>query len=363
MPWLPLFPKSSANARKLRQHSADAVRRHQKLVENDPNNSGKATLFSKLYKAREDESLSFEEIRDHAQIYLTAGTSTTAGTLTYLVWAVCRQERIRSKLVASLRAHLASQGLEDDFQYDNIKGLAYLECVIKETLRLYPAVPHGMPRVVPAGGATLGGYHLPEGTNVAAQAYSLHRNREVWTNAEEFVPERWEEPTKAMRDSFLPWGGGSRSSYCPFLATILAKLFHEDHLETFSGSTSVTDNFFLYLKRLSRPAPCQHAASACHCALLPRFPRGIGLEQGRNDRPGHGYQNSNSLVATRQEVSHQTLLMGRRLGGSAGGWVSGTAGGQGARGLGGIEPIILHGFLRMTQPRNMERGHTCFSRN
>lgn len=223
MPWLPIFPKSSANARKLRQHAADAVRRHYKLVENDSSNaSQRLTLFSKLYKAREDESMSFLEIRDHAQIYLTAGTSTTAGTLTYLVWSVCRQERIRTKLVASLRAHLKSQGLEEgDFtEYDHIKGLPYLECVIKETLRLYPAVPHGMPRVVPVGGARIaGGYFLPEGTNVAAQAYSLHRNTEVWgPDAEEFVPERWEEQIKKMKDSFLPFGGGSRSSYWSFFS-------------------------------------------------------------------------------------------------------------------------------------------------
>lgn len=214
MPWLPIFPRSSANARRLRHHAADAVRRHQKLVENDSKDNVRATMFSKLYKAQDDESMSFEEIRDHAQIYLTAGTGTTATTLTYLVWSVCRHEYIRKKLVDNLHAHLASQGLQEEFQYDSITGIAYLECVIKETLRLFPAVPHGMPRVVPAGGANLGGYYLPEGTNVAAQAYSLHRNRTVWTDAEDFVPERWEEPTKTMKDSFLPFGGGSRGSGC-----------------------------------------------------------------------------------------------------------------------------------------------------
>lgn len=158
--------------------------------------------------------MTFDEMRDHAQIYLTAGT------LTYFVWSVCRQERIRTRLVERLRAHLAAQGVQGlDFTYEHIKGSAYLEGVIKETLRLFPAVPHGMPQVVLAGGAmtttttTLGGYYyLPEGTNVAAQAWSLHRNQGAWgADADDFVPERWENATKTMRDSFLPFGGGSRS--------------------------------------------------------------------------------------------------------------------------------------------------------
>jgi hypothetical protein len=30
-------------------------------------------------------------------------------------------------------------------------------------------------------------------------------------NGSSFIPERWETPTKEMRDASLPFGGGSRS--------------------------------------------------------------------------------------------------------------------------------------------------------
>lgn len=168
------------------------------------------TLFSKLYKAKDEESLSFINIRDNAQVYLTAGSGTTATSLTFLVWSVCKHDAVKRKLLGELYAHLEAKGLGDDFGYDDIKELPYLNCVIKETLRLYSAVPTGMPRVVPLGGATLAGRFLPAGTTVAAQAFSMHRNADVFPEPDCFVPERWEKPTKVMRDSFITFGGGSR---------------------------------------------------------------------------------------------------------------------------------------------------------
>lgn len=213
MPRFPIPPKSAANARRLREHAADAIQRHQALTDSSFGDQAKPTLFSKLYKAKDDESLSFLNIRDHAQIYLTAGSGTTATSLTFLVWSVCKDETVRQKLLDELRTHLAALRLEDGFEYSDIKDLPYLNCVIRETLRLYSAVPTGMPRVAPKGGATLSGRFVPEGTTVAAQAYSLHRNEDVFPQPDRFIPERWEKPTKAMRDSFMAFGGGSRSKF------------------------------------------------------------------------------------------------------------------------------------------------------
>ena len=49
----------------------------------------------------------------------------------------------------------------------------------------YGAAPGGLPRMVPPGGADMGGYFLPEGTTVQTQAYSFHRDPELWPHAEE----------------------------------------------------------------------------------------------------------------------------------------------------------------------------------
>lgn len=210
MPRFPIPPKSAANARRLREHSGEAIKRHQRLADSSTEDQVRSTLFSKLYKAKNEDSLSFTNMRDSAQVYLTAGTGTTATSLTFLVWSVCKDQIIKEKLLAELQGHLKAKGLGDDFGYADIKDLPYLNCVIKETLRLYSAIPTGMPRVAPKGGSTLAGHFVPGGTIVAAQAYSMHRIEEVFPDAESFIPERWENPTKAMKDSFMAFGGGSR---------------------------------------------------------------------------------------------------------------------------------------------------------
>ncbi len=96
--------------------------------------------------------------------------------------------------------------------------------VIDETLRLYSAAPGSLPRIVPAGGAILGGYHIPGGTTVSTQAYTFHRNPKIFPNPESFDPDRWTDPSREMRDAFMPWGAGSRSCLGVHIAKM--ELFH-----------------------------------------------------------------------------------------------------------------------------------------
>ncbi|KAF3769546.1 putative benzoate 4-monooxygenase cytochrome P450 [Cryphonectria parasitica EP155] len=230
MPRFPIPPKSAENARRLRQHASEALRRHQRLTENTPEGEVRPTLFSKLYKARDEDALSFENLRDNAQVYMTAGTGTTATSLTFLVWSVCRREDVQRRLVAEVQGRVAALaaaaggGGGEDFGYEDIKDLPYLNCVINETLRLFSVVAAGMPRVVPSGGATLVGQFVPAGTTVLAQSYTLHRNGRVFPRPEEFLPERWENPSKEMKDSIIVFGGGSRVCIGQHLAMMQMRL-------------------------------------------------------------------------------------------------------------------------------------------
>jgi cytochrome P450 len=189
-------------------YAEQSLRRHQTLIENDDKNT-KGTLLSKMYKAYGEESLTQSELVDNAMAYIIAGSDTTANTLTYLVWAVCSNSNIKERLVKELKT------LPTNYTDADLKLLPYLRLVIEETLRLYPAAPSALPRLVPAGGAAFGEYWLPEGTVASTQAYSLHRNATVFPHPEHFNPLRWENPTPAMRDSFMPFGGGSRGTEEP----------------------------------------------------------------------------------------------------------------------------------------------------
>ncbi|KAI1490110.1 cytochrome P450 [Biscogniauxia mediterranea] len=273
---LPLFEKPKKTAERLRGYATQSLARHRALVETS--DTAPPTLLSKLYRAEEaaataaaedsnnkkkdtaDVSLSLtmtpDEVRDNAQAYIVAGSDTTSNTLTYLVWSVCRDRTsgVRARLLEALA------GLPEDFSDEDLRGVAYLEHVIDETLRLHPAVPAPLPRVVPPEGAELAGYRVPPGIVVSTQARSLHKNPEAFPDPERFIPERWENPTKLMKDSFMPFGGGSRICIGLHLARIELRLatarffraFPNAKVSTSDGMSDAdmaAEEYFLFVPR------------------------------------------------------------------------------------------------------------------
>lgn len=171
--WVPIptFKRAAASGERMARYAQQSVDRYKNIVAQ--NVEPKPMLFSKVMDKKED-GLTDAEIRLEAGGYIVAGSDTTALTLTYLVWAVCHDINIRDKLVAEVTS------LPDGFTDDDTRGLSFLNQVIDETLRLFPAAPGSLPRAVPAGGADLVGHYVPAGTTVSTQAYSLHRDPSVF---------------------------------------------------------------------------------------------------------------------------------------------------------------------------------------
>ncbi|KAI1819802.1 cytochrome P450 [Xylaria intraflava] len=214
---VPLLKKAADIGIRLRKYATESVQRHYALVEREGPDA-KPTVFSKLYNAEGDESISMTEVIQNGQSYIVAGSDTTSNSLDYLVWAVCRDPKIQSRLVKELQA------LPEDFTYEHLRHVPYLDCVIDETLRRHPTVPSGLPREVPAGGEELGGYHIPAGYTVATQNYTLHRDPVAFPDPEKFDPSRWENPTPVMKEVLIPFGGGSRICIGLHLAKIELRL-------------------------------------------------------------------------------------------------------------------------------------------
>jgi len=128
---------------------------------------------------------------------MAAGIDTTGDALCFLMWELSqpRSRHVQRKLQQELLA-AKSNGVTDN----KLAQLPYLEAVIMEGLRCWPAIPMSLPRVVPwdeKGGKEIDGWWVPSGTVVSCQAYSVHRlgidSKGEWfpEEAEEFRPERW----------------------------------------------------------------------------------------------------------------------------------------------------------------------------
>ncbi|KAJ5893808.1 hypothetical protein N7495_005499 [Penicillium taxi] len=150
---------------------------------------------------------------------LTAGFETSAVGLTYLFWELSKHPEIQEKL----REELVT--LDPSIQFPKsaelppakaIDNLPLLEAIVTETLRLHAPIPGIQPRVTPAPSCTLAGYEISPNVRVNAQAYSLHRNPEVFPEPESWQPKRWlkEENSAAELDERRRWfwafGSGGR---------------------------------------------------------------------------------------------------------------------------------------------------------
>jgi len=63
------------------------------------------------------------------------------------------------RLVNEIRTAFTS---DQDITFSRAENLQYLNAVIEESLRIYPPIVVGLPRIVPEGGAYIAGCYVPE---------------------------------------------------------------------------------------------------------------------------------------------------------------------------------------------------------
>lgn len=77
---------------------------------------------------------------------------------------------------------------KDRLTFDELKEMNYLECVMKETLRMHPPIIMMMRRVLED--VQFKGHTIAKGTLVSVAPILAHNLPKFWTNPEKFDPER-----------------------------------------------------------------------------------------------------------------------------------------------------------------------------
>ncbi|CAI7612658.1 unnamed protein product [Penicillium glandicola] len=155
---------------------------------------------------------------------VNAGSDTTAISLRAILYYTLKNPQASMKLHQELTTALEETRISLPVSWkQSQEQLPYLDAVIKEALRLHPAVGLMLERIVPAEGLHLpDGPFLPAGTIVGANPWIIHRHRVFGEDVESFVPERWlkmdtesensfqDRKQKMLRATFT-FGAGSRT--------------------------------------------------------------------------------------------------------------------------------------------------------
>jgi cytochrome P450 len=152
-------------------------------------------ILSLLLAARDedDRPLTDDELRDELMTLLLAGHETTATALSWTLERVVRHPAVLARLTEEARSE-DSDG-------------AYLDAVIKETLRLRPVIP-GVVRYLTEP-FEADGRLLPAGVHVAPSIYLLHRRPDLYPEPRAFRPERFLDRPAGTYE-WIPFGGGIR---------------------------------------------------------------------------------------------------------------------------------------------------------
>ncbi|MET0634577.1 MAG: cytochrome P450 [Chitinophagaceae bacterium] len=183
-------------AKRLKQILSDLI------TERRRSNGEYTDLLDMLLNTRyEDngETMSDDQVIDEALILIFAGHETTANALSWILYLLANNKTALEKLRLEI-----SSGTNADL----LKN-PWINAVINEAMRMYP--PAWMTERVALQDDQFENYSYPKGTIIIPFFYGLHHNKERWTEASVFRPERFLEDEKPGRSkNFFPFGAGPR---------------------------------------------------------------------------------------------------------------------------------------------------------
>ena len=106
-------------------------------------------------------------------LHRTAGSETTATTLSCVTYYLLRYPTVYRKLQQEIRSAFKAY---HEINASSTTNLEYLHAVALEGMRMYAPLPFALPRVVPEGGDTVDGHFLPAGVSGKEKPLDLKRN-------------------------------------------------------------------------------------------------------------------------------------------------------------------------------------------
>ncbi|RPD58218.1 cytochrome P450 [Lentinus tigrinus ALCF2SS1-7] len=177
-------------------------------------------ILSKLLQANmaasDADKLPDDQLIAQITTIVFAAMDTTSGVLAHILHMLAEhpnvQDRLRQEITGAIRAND-----RNNLSYDQLSELTLLDCVCRETLRMFPPLVF-LPRtavkdaVLPLSapirgrdGTLMHEVAVPKGTSVVMSIHASNRNRAIWgQDADEWKPDRWMKLPDAVTEAHIP---------------------------------------------------------------------------------------------------------------------------------------------------------------
>ena len=184
-------------------------------------------------------------------IFFFAGFDTTSNTMSMVLYHLAHNPDVQRKARQDVFRII---GEENSAQIHKLFHMQYLLAVIKETLRMFPAVPLFAREVTQTHDSGVCPRFKEASTfGASINVFGLHYNPKAWNKPKEFIPERWLDPSiDADRSEddrlYCPFSIGKRAclgrqfAYVEML-TVISSLLQRYHISPTDDGASTVNMF------------------------------------------------------------------------------------------------------------------------
>ncbi|XP_054707900.1 cytochrome P450 4V2-like [Uloborus diversus] len=175
-----------------------------------PGKYKKAFLEMMINYHLKDSSFTLDDIQEEVDTFMAAGHDTTALTVRWAIYLLGLHQDVQEKVVLEQKS-LFGDDPHRVVTFDDICNMKYTECVIKETLRLFPPLPIVAREALKD--IQIGPYTIPKSSYIAMNMFMLHRDPKIFPEPEKYKPERFLTENSLDRHpyAFLPFSAGPRN--------------------------------------------------------------------------------------------------------------------------------------------------------
>lgn len=200
--------------------------------------NGNMNWIEKCLQLEQEGKIDMIDVREQVETILVAGMDSTGFTINTVILMLAMHPEYQERVFIEL--HSLFRTADDPVTSEHLSLMTFTDLVVKETMRLFPVVPHTARKC--ANDFAMQGGVIPKGSQIILNIYKSQNNPKYWgQNAHQFYPERFLPENRATFHpyQYIPFSAGIRNCIGMRYALISIKIALAYLLRRYTFSTEL----------------------------------------------------------------------------------------------------------------------------